>query len=290
MIRLKILYLLLCLLLVPTNVFANWLDKSNWKLVSVTSEETVKYDEKAIYAFDGKPNTHWFSRHTSNQVPLPQEIQIDLGKEYEISAFSYLPMQSTNKNGTVLNYEFYVSKSTTAWGTPAKGTFSDTTTIKERVVNFSAPMTGRYIRFRSLKEINNHASYMSVAELGVKTTTADIKEFPYGKIRATLEPSPDSRVTGHNFYVLNQSTNKETKYDLKKEVMKDFEVGTLEKGTIYRLTASAYGMVDKKLQESVRSAPYLVRLVDPVEPEDPLLPPTTISIEMPSQVTFEEVK
>jgi hypothetical protein len=152
----------------PNGFISMPLSKKTWSLVYVSSEETVKYDEAAINAFDGDPNTRWFTRWSENQLSLPQEIKIDLGSSYRLTAWTYLPMQNTNQNGRIKGYEFYVSESTSSWGSPAaKGEFTDYSTLAEKVVPFAVPVQGRYIRLVVLSEIRNHASYVSAAEIGV---------------------------------------------------------------------------------------------------------------------------
>jgi len=68
-------------------------------------------------------------------------------------------------NGTVGQYEFYVSTDGTNWGSPvATGTFPNTHDLKE--VRF-AQTSAKFIRFRSLADANPNSSVMSVAELNV---------------------------------------------------------------------------------------------------------------------------
>jgi len=95
---------------------------------------------------------------------------IDLGKTYTLTGFTYLPRQDGQSNGTVVDYEFYVSRDGTQWRRPAaRGSFGN---IKnnpvDQTVRFERPMRGQFIRFVGLSAVDGHP-WMSVAELGVIT-------------------------------------------------------------------------------------------------------------------------
>jgi len=143
--------------------------QTNWTLVYVDSEEMVGEDGAAVNAFDGDTMSIWHTEWQASQPPHPHEIQIDLGATYNLSAFRYLPRQFDNLNGNIGQYEFYVSTSTSDWGTPvATGTFADTGS--EKTVNF-ASKTGRYIRLVALTEAGGRGPWTSVAEINLHGTS-----------------------------------------------------------------------------------------------------------------------
>ena len=149
------------------------LPQTNWRLWYVDSEETVGENGVAENAFDGSSGTFWHTQWKGVSPPPPHEIQIDLGGNYTIDGFRYLPRQDGGVNGTIRNYEFYVSGDGTNWGSPvASGAFANTTAEKE--ILFSAK-GGRYVRLRALSEVNGNP-WTSVAELkvlGNATATGD---------------------------------------------------------------------------------------------------------------------
>jgi len=98
----------------------------------------------------------------------PHEIVIDLGARYSLTSMRYTPRQDGSQNGMVKDYEFYVSDSTTNWGTAATTGSFGTSTAPTTVTFTAAP--GRYIRFRALSEINGKP-YTSMAEIDVGGTT-----------------------------------------------------------------------------------------------------------------------
>jgi PKD repeat protein len=140
------------------------LPRTGWRIAYVDSQETVGEKGAATNVLDGIRSTMWHTQWYRKTAALPHEIQIDMGKTYTVTGFRYLPRQDGGVNGTIRNYEFYVSTSRTNWGTAAsRGSFASNTQEKE--VTFSAK-TGRYIRLRALSEINGKA-WTSAAEITV---------------------------------------------------------------------------------------------------------------------------
>ena len=144
--------------------------QDTWSLVYTDSQETVAEDGAAINAFDGDPSTLWVTQWYPSSSPMPHEIQINLGGSFNIGGFRYLPRQDDSINGTISQYEFYVSSDGVDWGSPvATGTFAADITEKE--VLFSTT-TGQYIRLRALSEINGNP-WTAIAELNIEAL-ADI--------------------------------------------------------------------------------------------------------------------
>jgi len=263
------------LLLLPAVLFASdWLPKTNWSLVSFSSENTHQHDERAIYAIDGNSNTHWFSRWSPSPAdPLPHHIIVDLGDMYEIDAFSYWPRQSTNVNGQIKKYEFYISLNQDF--TKGKFTGEFESGISEKIVQLPYKKLGRYIKFVSTEEINKHPAYCTVAELGIKGVKheIDVKEIVTDRFKVTFDPSSDQRVTGHNLYY--KIDDSEVKIDLKKETIHELMSATLIPNKIYTFTATAYGKkveTDTTLSESDRSLPLYIKIIEEQQVED-LVPP-----------------
>jgi hypothetical protein len=131
----------------------------------VDSEETAEEDGKATNAFDGDSATIWHTEWSSSNPPHPHTIAIDLGASYDIDGFRYLPRQDVDwPNGSIAQYEFYVSTDGVNWGSAAaSGTFAATQAEKE--VTFTA-RTGRYIKLVALSEVNGNP-WASAAEINV---------------------------------------------------------------------------------------------------------------------------
>ncbi|MDX2249760.1 MAG: discoidin domain-containing protein [Bacteroidia bacterium] len=129
-----------------------------------TDSEELASDNPAVYAFDGDYNTFWHTDYIDTNPVHPHELQLDLGESLQITGFRYYPRQDGSPNGTIAEYEFYLSEDGTNWGSPvAAGDFA--TTGDEAAVNF-APQTARYTRLVALSEINGNP-WTSVAELDI---------------------------------------------------------------------------------------------------------------------------
>ena len=156
-----------------TNCSPSQIAQAAWSVNYVSSEENQGEAGYARNAFDGDPTTFWHSQWYPNSVALPHEIIIDLGASYDVSGFSYLPRQDGSVNGTIADYEFYVSSSPEDWGTPVQtGTFANNALLKE--VNFPSK-SGKYIRLLALSEVNG-GPWTSMAELNVLTSSCSKKD------------------------------------------------------------------------------------------------------------------
>ena len=178
------------------------LNQEIWELIGTDSEETNGEDGKAINAFDGDPTTIWHTAWYYQSPDYPHEIKIDLGGEFAISGFNYLPRQNS-ANGRIKEYEFYISNDKTNWGTPVdEGTFESGSSIKR--IRFSAT-SGKYIKLKSLSEQNgnNWASISEFNLLGCIGTKSN--EFEINNISAYPIPATD-RIT-INLPQFNSSKN-----------------------------------------------------------------------------------
>ena len=138
------------------------ISQDDWILYYVDSEEIYHEDGSAENAFDGDSVSIWHTRYQLYSPSHPHEIQIDLINIYSISGFRYLP---DGENGRVAQYEFYVSSDGVNWGDPvASGVFANDPSEKE--VIFPNAVSGRYISFKALSEVNGNP-WTSVAEINV---------------------------------------------------------------------------------------------------------------------------
>lgn len=136
--------------------------KDDWSLIYFDSEETAGENGDAIHAIDGDETTYWHTAWSSSTPTHPHEIIIDLSNKYNLKGFKYLPRQDGGVNGTIKDYEFYVSNDGAEWENPiSKGTFESSTTLKE--IDFNQ-VEGKYVRFVALSEING-GEWTSMAEL-----------------------------------------------------------------------------------------------------------------------------
>src|SRR5712691_9057637 len=134
------------------------------QVVSVDSQELVGEDGARTNVIDGNTTTFWHTEWYQRTAPLPHTLVLDLGGQYQVDGFRYLPRQDGLSNGTIAGYQFYVSTDGVTWGTAgAAGTLAADTT--EKTVRFTAK-TGRYVRLVAVSEINGQP-WTSAAELNV---------------------------------------------------------------------------------------------------------------------------
>ncbi|MCD6544193.1 MAG: alpha-L-fucosidase [Flavobacteriaceae bacterium] len=132
--------------------------KKDWKLLSVDSE---KNRHKASNAFDGFKNSYWQSYPNGSNK---HHISIDLGKEYELTGFSYTP-QKENASGMIEKGIVKTSNDGKKWQTLEEFTFGNL--INDPITrrhNFKNLVKTRYIRIES-KVIAGGKNTAAIAEL-----------------------------------------------------------------------------------------------------------------------------
>lgn len=135
-------------------------------IIYVDSEETTtEIDGSAANVLDGKPGTYWHTEWAVSKPPHPHEIQVNLGRIYDVSGFRYLPRQDISDNGNIKDFEFYVSNDVNNWGAPVvTGTLINQK--PEQVISFEAKQ-GRYIKFVALSEFRSNGDVTSISELNI---------------------------------------------------------------------------------------------------------------------------
>lgn len=128
--------------------------RKDWKIVGID-------DQKAYAILDGDPSTVW---HQSSDKKMPVDLVIDLGKEYQLSGFRYLPEQSMWNPGIITHYQFYVSMDNLSWKLVDEGEFANIKNNPLWQTKKFAPEKARYIRLRALKntEGSNETGYAEV--------------------------------------------------------------------------------------------------------------------------------
>ncbi len=138
---------------------------TGWRVVACSSEQGGS--EAARKAIDGDPRTHWHTRYSPDTSRPPHELVIDLGKAIDLGGFVYQP-RADGDNGTVADYEFFVSPDNVTWRSVAKGTFDNIAANPvPQVVRLTAPATGaRFVKFVASREVHGRP-WASCAELSV---------------------------------------------------------------------------------------------------------------------------
>lgn len=128
-------------------------------LYHFSSEEIVKYNRPASNVLDGKASTIWSASFAEVH---PHELQIDLGRTYQVSGMYVLPRQDGTW-GVIKDYEIYVSTDGTNWIRVKTGVFS--IDKEEQLVTFEA-VSAKYIILVCLSE-HSGETRNSLSEINV---------------------------------------------------------------------------------------------------------------------------
>lgn len=141
--------------------------KRGWRIVADSKGNAPGAGvERAI---DEDEHTVWstLKRDSSSVAGLPQDMVVDMGKEENVQAFTYLPRQDKKTDGTADRYVFYTGSDGENWTKVAEGEFSNIRSNPlEQVVPLEHPVTARYFRFSILHVVGGNG--VVVAEVGIR--------------------------------------------------------------------------------------------------------------------------
>ncbi|MEG1287652.1 MAG: discoidin domain-containing protein [Clostridium sp.] len=159
-----------------TNSFKGLVDEivvSNTKMVSdksiipqeymtatATSEQAGGSEGPASLAIDGNESSIWHTKYSPGKDELPQSITLNLGKEYNVNKFTYLP-RPNGGNGNITSYEVLVSTDGENFTKVSNGEWESNASLK--VVEFE-PVKATHIRLTAKAGVGGFAS---AAELNV---------------------------------------------------------------------------------------------------------------------------
>lgn len=113
-------------------------------------------------AVDGDINTIWHSEY-SPPNPLPQSITLNLRETKEVGTVGYQPRFDANLNGTITEYNVYVSADGQAFSKVASGTWA--ADARRKTATFDK-VQARYVRLEAVKA--SGGSFCSAAEVTVE--------------------------------------------------------------------------------------------------------------------------
>ena len=90
--------------------------RDGWKAQTDSFEPNHGAGTGAHNAIDGNHSTWWHTKWQGGIPSHPHHLQIDMGQEQAISGFRYLPAVIVNGNGTIRDYELYISNDGQNWG------------------------------------------------------------------------------------------------------------------------------------------------------------------------------
>lgn len=178
--------------------------------------KVVGGDEAARSAVDSDPNTVW-------RADALKPLVVDMGREAEVTGFSYAPPAGEDLTGTIYKYAFYVSRDGKSWTRcDASGEFSNI--MHNPVpcfVRFGKSYRARYFKLEPLAEINGKAT-VAIGEVGIlvmKMTPKDDETLLYDRPGAPLKLKPGNnhpKVKGWRFFTAHEFLNRDTENGLPK--------------------------------------------------------------------------
>ncbi|MBR0202175.1 MAG: discoidin domain-containing protein [Bacteroidaceae bacterium] len=166
--------------------FPLFINKGTWRLVSVDSQHG---GNEASKAFDNDLSTFWHTEYAGSEPSCPHTLIVDMKRTYMVTAFTYNARNDGTQNGMVKDFEVYLSKDGSTWGSAVvSGQFENTTSTQVKAL--STPTAGRYLKFVAKSEINGRA-WSSAAEIGIQAE-ADVT----GIERPTPDPSRNGGEAG----------------------------------------------------------------------------------------------
>lgn len=144
-------------------------DKINKRMSPVTTvtfdiaktEWTLPDDKGNITAIDDNPSTFYL-------LSQKKELIIDLGQEYQLKGFTYLPQQNNPDNAPIMEYTFSISQDGKRWQKVSRGEFSNIVNSPVLQKKEFPVTTGRYIKLKPQK-IHKNVGITGIAEIGVIT-------------------------------------------------------------------------------------------------------------------------
>ncbi|MGL5381468.1 alpha-N-acetylglucosaminidase TIM-barrel domain-containing protein [Clostridium sp.] len=134
---------------------------------TATSSEPSTSEGPAEYVLDGDSETIWHTKYSGGKDELPQSITLDLGDNYVINKFSYLPRQN-GTNGNITSYDLQVSTDGVNFTTIKSGTLAND--ASEKIITFD-DVTASYVR---LVAKSGAGGYATAAELNVYKSDKEI--------------------------------------------------------------------------------------------------------------------
>lgn len=130
------------------NIIPTFFDRSNWKIIDVSSQESVGEgvnNGRAIFVLDGNINTYWHSQWKDAQPKPPHYFTIDMGETKDMLGAGFIARQNVS-SGRPQDIQLFVSEDNIDWKPAYAGTLANTGDLQK--VFFSASIKGRYVKLQ----------------------------------------------------------------------------------------------------------------------------------------------
>jgi len=138
------------------------IDKSQWKIVDVSSE--AEREGPATNVLDNNPRTYWHSVWRGKAPKHPHHFVVDLGQNVKVDGVVFIARMD-NVNGAIRDYEIQVSADNQRYQTAALGALKN----GSGEVLFKQATAARFIKVIAKSEVNGN-EWASLAEFSIIPT------------------------------------------------------------------------------------------------------------------------
>lgn len=178
--------------------------QGNMSIEASSQHPNVGNEGLAEFAIDGNKDTIWHTEYGSGFTQLPHDITINLGKEYTINKYSYLP-RSGSSNGNITKYEIQVSTDGQNFDKVASGTWENNS--NEKIVQFDN-VQATHVRLVALEGVEGFAT---AAELNVYSIPDNITINESTTVNANINNDSINNVKDNNSETLWEASSEENK-------------------------------------------------------------------------------
>jgi len=82
--------------------------RSKWKIIYADSEEVMVGNYSAEKIFDQQESTIWTTSKAGEKITYPHQLVVDMGENYKIKGFKFLPRTDKSTSGNIKTYNFYI--------------------------------------------------------------------------------------------------------------------------------------------------------------------------------------
>lgn len=146
------------------NIVPSQFDKSDWRVIDFSSEETVIENKPASYMIDEDYNSFWFAKHSSPAAVLPHHVTIDLSRSLTVDGFTIMLRSGAYR--AVKDVEILTSSDNQTW--TSAGNFVVPKVSTESRIPFGTSKTFRYLKIIVKSNYDTAEPNKScIAELGL---------------------------------------------------------------------------------------------------------------------------
>lgn len=222
------------------------IDKSQMTATASSEHPNVGTEGLASFAIDDNLNTIWHTKY-SPKDELPQNITLNLGGEYLVDKFEYVPRQSGGVNGIITQYELYVSTDGDNFKKVSEGTWAEDSSTK------IVELDGELATHIKLVALQGGGGFASAAELNVfeKEVTPNspnnLREIEKTEDAVKIawdRPEDDYGITGYVLFKDGKVLD-----EVGKDVL-EYELDSLDKNKVYNIQVASKNR-QGKLSEKV---------------------------------------